>query len=467
MTAGTPTAGIAEVPCPNCGSPIGPSGQCGECGHVPGAPDSVAPWFEENWEVVVRPDRVYYDRLDPDGTEFPEVTYSRRVPLMGDHISIGRRSRTKRITPDVDLSDALEDTAASHRHAVLMRQPQGSWALVDRASTNGTYLNDDVDPVPPNQPIPLSDGDRIHLGYWTTMTIERLEPSPSQEPHLEAESRPSKDTRNLAQGRRMVDIDLLGPLALRVRGDDVPVTARQERVALSLLALKIGSPVPTLDFELALWGDKELKTPTKTLQMYVSNLRKHLKDAPDDTIETTSQGYRLQGPRDSVDVFRFERRCARGRSLLQSGHPGAAVAEIDRALDLWRGEPMLDLVDTPNGTAEIVAVTERKLGAEEDRFEARLQLGQHQELVADLSAAVEAEPLRQRRWGLLMLALYRSGREAEAHTEYKRLYDLLVEEHGLEPSAEIVALDEAILVGRADLQWSPPSEGGEAPPSVA
>jgi DNA-binding SARP family transcriptional activator len=443
-------------------------GQCSECGHVPGAPDSVAPWFDENWEVAVRQDRAYYERLDPDGSEFPEVTHSRRFPLVGDRVTIGRRSKSKRIAPDIDLSDALEDTAVSRRHAVLMRQPQGSWALVDRASANGTYLNDDddLDPVPPNQPIPLSDGDRIHLGYWTTLTIERLEPPPAQDGRIEAESRPSKDTRNLAQGRRLVEIDLLGPLALRVRGDDVPVTARQERIALSLLALKIGSPVPTIDFETALFGDKQLKTPAKTRQMYVSNLRKHLKDAPDDTIETTSQGYRLKGPRDSVDVFRFERRCAKGRAMLQSGHPGAAVAELDRALDLWRGEPMLDLVDTPNGTAEIVAVTERKLGAEEDRFEARLQLGHHQELLADLAAAVEAQPLRQRRWGFLMLALYRSGREAEAHTEYKRLYDLLVDAHGLEPSPEIIALDEAILVRRADLQWSPPTEEGEAPPSV-
>jgi DNA-binding SARP family transcriptional activator len=461
-----PAPSDAPVPqaerCPNCGSAKGTGTACGECGFVVGAPDSSAPWVEENWEVVVRPDREFYDLQEPGGTGFPEKTSSRRIPLMGDHIRIGRRSKTKAIRPDIDLSDTLEDTGVSHHHAVLLRQPEGHWALVDQESTNGTYLNDDHDPVPPNQPVALSDGDRIHVGAWTTLTIERLD-APEVAP-LELESRPSKDTRNLAPNRRHVEVDLLGPLRLRVRGEEVAVTAPKERALLSLLALRIGTPVPTPDVEWALWGDDEPKTVNKALQMHVSGLRKHL---PADAIETTAQGYRLQGPKDSVDVFRFERLSIRGRTLLTSGHPGLAVAELSRALDLWRGEPLVELAGGPSGTAEVVGLRERKGAAEEDLFEGRLQLGQHQDVVADLHAAVEAEPLRERRWAQLMLALYRSGRKAEAGRAFQRLHHILVEECGLEPSTEVVALDHSIALDRPELQWTPPSQAGEAPPPTA
>jgi DNA-binding SARP family transcriptional activator/pSer/pThr/pTyr-binding forkhead associated (FHA) protein len=450
------TADTSDERCPNCGSPPTPGNSCARCGFLVGAPDSVAPWVEENWQLVIRADREFYEMLEPDGTDFPVRTSSRRISLSGDHVGIGRRSKSKKVRPEIDLSDALEDTAVSHRHAVLMRQPRGSWALVDQESTNGTFLNDDQDPVPPNQPVSLSDGDRIHVGAWTTLTIERLDPA--ELVHFDAESRPSKDTRNVAHGRRPVEIDLLGPLRLRVLGEDASVTAPKERAVLSLLALRIGAPVSTGDFEWALWNDDPPPTANKALQGYVSNLRKRL---PEDSIELTGQAYRLHGPKDVVDVFRFERRCGRGRALLTSGHPGAAVAELTRALELWRGEPLLDLADGPGAATDLVGLLERKSTAEEDRFEGRLQLGHHQELVADLRAAVAAEPLRQRRWAQLMLALHRSGRKREALQEFQRLNGLLDDEYGLTPSEELVQLDRAIMMDRADLWWTPPEVSGE------
>ena len=163
-------------------------------------------------------------------------------------------------------------------------------------------------------------------------------------------------------------------------------------------------------------------------------------------------------------MFRFERLSTRGRTLLTSGHPGLAVAELARALDLWRGDPLVELAAGPSGTAEVVGLQERKGAAEEDLFEGRLQLGQHQDVVAGLHAAVEAEPLRQRRWAQLMLALYRTGRKVEAGRAFQRLHHILVEEYGLEPSAEVVALDHSIALDRPELQWTPPSQAGEAPP---
>ncbi len=152
-----------------------------------GAGDTLALWVSQQWEVVVRPDRIYFDMLEPDGMEFPADPYSGRIGLTGDHVSIGRYSKGKGITPDIDLSCDLEDTGVSHRHAVLMRQPSGSWALVDQDSTNGSFLNAEEDPIPPNQPVALSHGDQIHVGAWTTLTLERLGPG-AHRPHRPGQS---------------------------------------------------------------------------------------------------------------------------------------------------------------------------------------------------------------------------------------------------------------------------------------
>lgn len=453
-----PVGEVAVERCPNCGSPTDTTTACLECGYLPSASDAAALWEEQRWQIVVRPDREYYEMLDPGGMDFPAAPYARRIPLTGDLVAIGRRSVSREIRPEVDLSGPLEDTGVSHRHAVLMRQPDGTWAVTDRDSTNGTYLNDDPEPMPTNQSVPLSDGDRIHLGGWTTLTMERLDPEDVV--RFEVESRPSKDTRNVARGRRSLEVELLGPIRLTVKGEPVPIGGPKARVVLSLLALRIGSPVSSHELEWALWGDDEPQHADKGLQNFIVSLRKVL---PEDAIETTPQGYRLLGSKDCVDVFRFERRCARGRALLTSGHPGAAVAELTRALELWRGEPLLDLSDGPTGTTEVTGITERKACAEEDLFEGRLLLGDHHSLVAELRPAVDAEPLRQRRWAQLMLALYRCGQQVEALRAYQRLRAALVEGHGVEPSAELIALERAIVLDSPELNWSPPSETGVLP----
>jgi DNA-binding SARP family transcriptional activator/pSer/pThr/pTyr-binding forkhead associated (FHA) protein len=425
------------------------------------ASDVSAPWEEQSWEVVCRPDREYYDMVEPEGIEFPDTTHSRRISLVGDHVRIGRRSTSKRISPEIDLSGPLEDVGVSHRHALLMRQPDGSWALVDQGSTNGTYLNTDPDPVPPNQPVPLRDGDRIHVGAWTTLSVERVDATAARP--FEVESQASKDTRNVARNRRLtLEICLLGPMRVCVAGESAAISAPKARAVLAVLALRIGAPVSAGKLEWAVWGDDEPKTAGKALQGYISTLRRLL---PDGAIETTPQGYRLVGSKDTVDVFRFERRCARGRALLDSGHPGAAIAELTRTLELWGGEPLPDLAGGPIWASEAVGITERKASAEEDLFEGRLQLGDHRGVVAELSAAVDAEPLRERRWSQLMLALYRCGRQVDALRAFQRLRTLLGEEHGVEPSAEIVALERAIVLDRPELRWTPPNEPGVAPAS--
>ena len=255
-------------------------------------------------------------------------------------------------------------------------------------------------------------------------------------------------------------ICLLGPLQVTVAGAPVTVGAPKARAVLALLALSIGTGVSATSLERALWGDNEPRTADKALQNYISTLRRVL---PPGAIETTPHGYRLVGPKDAVDCFRFERRAARGRELLASGHPGSAVAEVTRALELWRGEPLPDLDEGPLVTTEVARFRELKAGAEEDLFEGRLQLGDHRGVVADLRAAVEEEPLRERRWAQLMLALHRSGRQVDALRTFQRLRGILGEEHGLEPSPEIVTLERAVVLDKPELRWTPPSEVGAAP----
>ena len=221
---------------------------------------------------------------------------------------------------------------------------------------------------------------------------------------------------------------------------------------LALLALRIGASVTVGELEWALWGEHEPRTAGKALQGYISALR-HL--LPEGSIETTPGGYRLVGPRDAIDVYRFERRCARGRELLRSGHPGAAVAELARTLELWRGDPLPELADGPLGAAEAPRLRELRASAQEDLFEGRLQLGDHQGVVAALQAAVEEEPLRERRRGQRMLALYRSGRQVEALRSFQNLSEELGETFGIEPAEEIVALDRLIAMQDPELRWTP------------
>ncbi|MGP0031702.1 MAG: BTAD domain-containing putative transcriptional regulator [Acidimicrobiales bacterium] len=458
-SARTPTATAEPEPsrqCPNCGSFPETEAACVECGYRFDAPDSVPVWDEQLWEVVVRPDRQYYEMIEPDGLEFPEAPHNRRVALLGDHVRIGRRSTRRGITPEIDLSGTLEDVGVSHRHAVLMRQPTGDWALVDQDSANGTYLNADRDPITPNHRVPLRDGDQIHVGAWTTLTVERAEAGGSRSAEV---STPSKDTRNVARSRLDLEIGLLGPLQVAVAGTVTSITAPKARAVLALLALRIGSAVTTGDLEWALWGDDEPRTADTALRGYISALRHIL---PAGAIETTPQGYRFTGPKEIVDIHRFERRSVRGRELLASGHPGSAVAEITRALDLWRGDPIPDLADGPAGLSEVTRLRERKAGTEEDLFEGRLQLGDHQGVLPDLSVAVEAEPLRERRWRQLMLALYRDSRQAEALQAFQRFRAILGEEHGVEPSAAIGDLERDIVLDKPELRWTPPGTAGTA-----
>lgn len=132
-----------------------------------------------NWTAVVAPDREYFmammQRSGPEATglNLPAYSPEQHLPMTGNQITIGRRRHSTGESPDVDLSVPPEDPGVSHQHAVLVQQPDGGWAVVDQNSTNGTTLNGAEDPIQPYVPVPLKDGDRVHVGAWTTITIRR------------------------------------------------------------------------------------------------------------------------------------------------------------------------------------------------------------------------------------------------------------------------------------------------------
>ncbi|MFL6054487.1 MAG: FHA domain-containing protein [Actinoallomurus sp.] len=129
-----------------------------------------------DWAAVVIADREYYDRVvtEDEDFAFPPYSPSRRIPLSGEQVLIGRRSASRGITPAIDLSEPPADPGVSHTHAVLLAKPDGSWTLVDPGSTNGTTINEGDTPIPVNVEVPLRDGDRVHVGVWTTITLRRL-----------------------------------------------------------------------------------------------------------------------------------------------------------------------------------------------------------------------------------------------------------------------------------------------------
>jgi hypothetical protein len=177
-----PEATPTGEPCPVCGAArVGTDRYCEGCGYdftaVPAVGEAALAKPDAVWEAVVTADRTYYQRVAPEAIAFPPHCPARTFVIDGREVRIGRRSASRGIQPEIDLGGAPEDTAISHLHALLVQQSDGSYALVDPGSTNGTTVNDEDTPVAANVPVPLSDGDRIHIGAWTTITLHSR-PSP-------------------------------------------------------------------------------------------------------------------------------------------------------------------------------------------------------------------------------------------------------------------------------------------------
>ncbi len=232
-------------------------------------------------------------------------------------------------------------------------------------------------------------------------------------------------------------ISVLGPLAV----DGVSVTlTRRDRIVLAALAMTPGEALSAERLADALWTGRPPTTWNKVVQGCVMRLRRLLGAQ---TIETLPQGYRLSLPADEVDMHRFERLLGRASELLALGEPDRARFVADEALILWRGRPLLDLVDWDAGRMEGSRLTQRWQDAQELRVEAAIKAGE--QVVAEAQLLVDREPLRERRWALLALALYRAGRQGEALRTLRQVRRVLDTQLGIEPSSELVELERAIL----------------------
>jgi DNA-binding SARP family transcriptional activator len=240
-----------------------------------------------------------------------------------------------------------------------------------------------------------------------------------------------------------MEFRLLGPL--EVVGDDgtVELGARKQRQLLALLLVNANQVVSTDRLIDELWGEQAPGTAHNALQVYVSKLRKAL---PSGTLVTRPPGYVLQVDPDSLDIRRFERLVHAGRGALRAGDVRRARSLLENALGLWRGPALAEFAFDAFAAPEITRLDELRLGALEERIEADLALGAHDEVVGELEGLVAAQPLRERLRGQLMLALYRSGRQAEALSAYRNAREALVDQLGIDPSADLQRLEHAILV---------------------
>ena len=157
-------------PCPVCGTPRQPDDRYCE---VDGYDFEDAAPIAFLWQVTIEPDRARFDALRPDDLQFPDGMARWTCSLDGESVSVGRRSPSRGIYPDIDLSGAHEDPGVSRQHLRFDRQPDGSYAVVDCGSANGTTVNDARERITPHTAVPLADGDRVHLGAWTKIMIVR------------------------------------------------------------------------------------------------------------------------------------------------------------------------------------------------------------------------------------------------------------------------------------------------------
>lgn len=183
---GAPGAPGQPGPPPGAGGPGGPGGppMPGQPGPQQQAPQhqqppQAGPPQSGAWTAVVAPDREYFatmmQRSGPEAAalNLPAYSAEHELPLTGHQVSIGRRRNSTGEAPDIDLGRPPEDPGVSHQHALLVAQPDGSWSVVDQNSTNGTTVNGGEDPIQPYVPVPLRDGDQVHVGAWTTITIRQ------------------------------------------------------------------------------------------------------------------------------------------------------------------------------------------------------------------------------------------------------------------------------------------------------
>jgi predicted ATPase len=254
-----------------------------------------------------------------------------------------------------------------------------------------------------------------------------------------------------------MEVRFFGEFEALAGGVPVPVRGTKQRTVLALLALQRGGPVSADRLIDVLWGEEQIANAANALQAQIGQLRRTLGAT---AIVTSEAGYALDIGPDDLDAARFEQLVAKGRRLLEEGETALASSTLGEALQLRRGEPLSEFAYAGFADAERAHLDDLTLVATEARAEVDLVLGRHEELVSELEALCREHPLRERLWELLLLALYRSGRQAEALRAYSKARDHLVDELGIDPGPALRQLEARILaqdpslgaVGAARLQ---------------
>jgi len=247
---------------------------------------------------------------------------------------------------------------------------------------------------------------------------------------------------------RGVLVRLLGPVGITLDGKELALGAPKVRMILATLALRASETVSTDTLIDMIWGARPPPTARKAVQVYLTGLRKLLASAGReyaDMVQTRPGGYCLVERAGRVDLGSFETLWERGRELLAAARPLEAAANLRQALSLWRGDALSDLRYEAGFDADAARLDDMRLACEEDLMDAELACGHHAAVVPELERLVSRSPLRERLRSQLMLALYRSGRQADALAVYTDVRRALVEELGVEPAPSLTALERRIL----------------------
>ena len=268
-----------------------------------------------------------------------------------------------------------------------------------------------------------------------------------------------------------MEFRVLGPLEVLDNDRPLAIGGAKQRTLLAILLLNANEVVSSDRLIDELWGAAPPKTAGKSLQVLVSQLRKVLEPGREaggsgQVLVTRSPGYLLAVEPGQLDLARFQRLAEEGRRALAGAdrEPERAARTLREALGIWRGAPLADLTYADFAQSEIARLEELRLAAVEDRLAADLECGRHAEVVGELEALVAAYPLRERPRAQLMLALYRSGRQAEALEAYRDAHRTLTEELGIEPGRELKGLEARILEQDPSLDALARLPGPEAEP---
>jgi DNA-binding SARP family transcriptional activator len=260
---------------------------------------------------------------------------------------------------------------------------------------------------------------------------------------------------------------VLGAFRVELDGREIDLGARLQRTLLAILVVEAGHVVPVDRLIDLLWRNEPPGAASASVQAYISQLRRVLEPGraprtPARVLVTQDPGYMLRVADDQLDTLRFQALTRKAHDDLASSQPAAAAARLEDAFALWHGEPFAEFADEPWAVPAAARLTEAHDLAAEDRIGAWLALGRHAEAVPELEAMVQARPLRERRWGQLIVAAYRCGQQADALRAYQRCRTILAGELGLEPGPELRRLEAAVLAQDPSLDW-PPAAGPPAP----